>query len=318
MTRTIKASTLHRYLLAATLAGAVATVTPVLADSFTFTTGNVDGRLAALSQPARGLKLETETADDFILADTTSIKGATITGLIPSGTPLSSIRNVEIEIYHVFPTDSVNPPSNRVPSRMNSPADVEIDSATRDGNVGTLAFRASLLKAGFSVQNTVVTGIHPATTVPGGEGPSTGDAVEISISFDPPIVLPSDHYFFRPEVEVVGGDFLYLSAPRPIVSPGTPFLPDLQAWIRNTDLKPDWLRIGTDIIGGSPAPTFNMTYSLSGETIPDAGTPGDANCHGKSISALAKQFGGISTAATALGFSSVADLQRGLKTFCRE
>jgi hypothetical protein len=319
MTRKSNISTLRRYLLAATLAGAVATVTPVWADSFTFTTGSVDGRLAALSQPARALKLETESADDFILADTTSIKGATITGLIPSGTPLSNIRNVEIEIYHVFPTDSINPASNRVPTRMNSPADVEIDNATRDGNGGTLAFSASVLKAGFSVQNTVVTGIHAApANVTHGEGPATGDAVEISISFDPPIVLSADHYFFRPEVEVIDGDFLYLSAPRPIVSPGTPFLPDLQAWIRNTDLKPDWLRIGADIIGGSPAPTFNMTFSLSGETIPDAGTPGDANCHGKTISALARQFGGISAAATALGFSSVADLQGGMKTFCRE
>ena len=289
MTRSIKAPTIHRYLVAATLAGAVATVTPVLADSFTFSTGNVDGRLASLSQPATALKLETETADDFILAETTSIKGATITGLIPAGTPLSSIKNVEI------------------------------DSATRDGSVGTLAFRASLLKAGFSVQNTVVTGIHTAPgNVTNGEGPATGDAVEITISFDPPIVLPSEHYFFRPEVEVIGGDFLYLSAPRPIVSPGTPFLPDLQAWIRNTELKPDWLRIGADIIAGSPAPAFNMTFSLSGETIPDAGTPGKANCHGKSISALARQFGGISAAATALGFSSVEGLQVGITTFCQE
>jgi hypothetical protein len=319
MTRKITAAAIHRYLLAATLAGAVATVTPVRADSFTFSTGNADGRLASLSQPARALKLETETADDFILTETTSIKGATITGLIPAGTPLSSIKNVEIEIYHVFPTDSVTPPSNRVPTRMNSPADVEIDSATRDGSRGTLAFRASLLKSGFSVQNTVVTGIKAApANVTHGEGPATGDAVEISISFDPPIVLPSDHYFFRPEVEVIDGDFLYLSAPRPIVSPGTPFLGDLQAWIRNIDLKPDWLRIGTDIIGGSPAPTFNMTFALSGETIPDAGTPGKANCHGKTISALARQFGGISAAATTLGFSSVAELQGGMKTFCGE
>jgi hypothetical protein len=319
MTRMITAPTIHRYLLAATLAGAVATVTPVFADSFTFSTGNADGRLASLSQPAAALKLETETADDFILSETTSIKGATITGLIPAGTPLSSIKNVEIEVYHVFPGDSVDPPSNRVPTRQNSPGDVEIDSATRDGSGGTLAFSARLLQAGVSVQNTVVTGIHTApANVTHGEGPATGDAVEITISFNPPIVLPSDHYFFRPEVEVIGGDFLYLSAPRPIVSPGTPFLPDLQAWIRNTDLKPDWLRIGTDIIDGSPAPTFNMTFSLSGETIPDAGTPGKANCHGKSVSALAKQFGGLSAAATALGFSSVAELQGGIKTFCRE
>jgi len=32
---------------------------------------------------------------------------------------------------------------------------------------------------------------------------------------------------------------------------------------RNSDLAPDWLRIGTDIINNStPPPTFNMTFSL--------------------------------------------------------
>ena len=33
-----------------------------------------------------------------------------------------------------------------------------------------------------------------------------------------------------------------------------------------------------------------------------AGTPGKANCHGKSVSALAKQYGGLAAAA-ALGFA---------------
>jgi hypothetical protein len=37
-------------------------------------------------------------------------------------------------------------------------------------------------------------------------------------------------------------------------------------WIRNADLDPDWLRVGTDIVGGSPPPTFNGTFSLWGET----------------------------------------------------
>ena len=84
------------------------------------------------------------------------------------------------------------------------------------------------------------------------------------------------------------GDFLYLSAPRPILAPGTPFpAGDLQAWIRNSSLAPDWLRIGTDIIGSTPAPTFNITFSLNGETVPEAGTPGQANCGGKTVSALA-------------------------------
>jgi hypothetical protein len=49
-----------------------------------------------------------------------------------------------------------------------------------------------------------------------------------------------------------------------------------------------------------------------------AGRPGNANCHGKSVSALAHQFGGIDAAASALGFSSVADLQDAIRTFCGE
>ena len=90
---------------------------------------------------------------------------------------------------------------------------------------------------------------------------------------------------------------------------------DLQAWIRNSNLLPDWLRIGTDIIAGNP-PTFSMTFSLTGNTVPDAGTPGQANCHGKSISALAGQFGGLPAAASALGFSSIDALQDGFRAFC--
>jgi PEP-CTERM motif len=63
--------------------------------------------------------------------------------------------------------------------------------------------------------------------------------------------------------------FFWLSAPRPIVPPGTTFDPDLQAWIRNEDLQPNWLRVGTDIVGGNPASTFNATFTLSGLTIPE-------------------------------------------------
>jgi hypothetical protein len=309
----------------ATLTAAVWLATPALADPFFFSTGSADGRLGALSQPPNSGKLETETADDFMLTETTSIDLATVTGLIPLGTPLANLSNVEIEVYHIFPKDSdvgrtSGPPmfsTAEVPTRVNSPSDVEIDDATRDGGLGTLEFTTSLLNSGFSVANTVVTGINPKpNTQTLGEGPATGEEVEITITFTPPILLPPDHYFFRPEVHVAGGDFLYVSAPRPIVAPGTPFMGDLQAWIRNSDLAPDWLRIGTDIIGGTPAPTFNMTFSLTGETIPQAGTPGLANCHGKSVSALAHQFGGLDAAASALGFSRVEELQEALGAFC--
>jgi len=317
-----------KYLFAVvTVTAGVWLATPAWADPFFFDSGDPDGLVGALSQPAGSEKFETETADDFLLTETTSIDAATITGLIPPGTPLANIGNVEIEVYHVFPKDSdvgrtSGPPkfsTAQVPTRFNSPSDVEIDDATRDGALETLGFTASVLNPSFSVANTVVNGINKipdSTTL--GDGPETGEVVQITITFTPPILLPADHYFFRPEVQVDGGDFLYLSAPKPIVAPGTPFTGDLQAWIRNSDLAPDWLRIGTDIIGGTPAPTFNMTFSLSGETVPRAGTPGRANCHGKSVSALAHQFGGLDAAASVLGFSSVEALHDAFKAFCEE
>jgi hypothetical protein len=228
----------------------------------------------------------------------------------PERTPLDNIKDVEIEIYHIFPLDSAFPPSGKT-VRTNSPSDVEIGTATRSRSSGTLEISVRVLNGSFMVANTVVNGITAKTS---GEGPATGEEVEIAITFTTPIILPAGHYFFRPEVLVAGSDFLYLSGPRPI--PGAPLPTDLQAWIRNSNLAPDWLRIGTDIIDGGTPPTFNMSFSMTGETVPEAGTPGQSNCHGQSISALAHQFGGIDAAASALGFSSVRGLQDGFSLFC--
>jgi hypothetical protein len=77
---------------------------------------------------------------------------------------------------------------------------------------GDTQFHANLLNGSFTVLNTVVNGINkiPNQTT-AGEGPKSGEEVEISITFTTPILLPAGHYFFRPEVLVTGGDFLYLS-----------------------------------------------------------------------------------------------------------
>ena len=81
------------------------------------------------------------------------------------------------------------------------------------------------------------------------------------------------------------GDFFWLSAPKPIVPPATPFpagFTDVQAWISNEDLAPGWLRIGTDIVVGSPTPTCNATFSLAGQTGPETTSltmwPGSGRC----------------------------------------
>lgn len=172
----------------------------------------------------------------------------------------------------MFPADSANPPDGRVPTRVNSPADNQF--AAFDQANGDITVSATILNSSFSAANSVINGINPIPhQTTGGEGAVTGEEVLITVTFAKPfLVFASDHDFFRPEVQLSSGNFLWLSAPKPIVSPGTPFSPDLQAWIRNTNLDPDWLRIGTDIVGGSPAPTFNMTFSLAGDPVPEPST----------------------------------------------
>ena len=294
------------------LAFGLLVATSLWSADFSFTTGNPDGLMGAASRRASPGKLETETADDFALGQTTVISRATIVGLVPPGSQPQDIKEVEVEVYHVFPLDSAIPPSGKVPSRANSPSDVEIDTATRAGNSGTLTFSTNVLNTNFLVSNTVVNSLKVASAPPGGEGSTSGEEVEITITLNSPIILPAGHYFFRPEVLLTSGNFLNLSAPKT-----TPAPKDLQAWIRNSNLAPDWLRIGTDIVGGATPPTFNMTFSLTGETVPEAGTPGQANCHGKTISALVHQFGSTYSAASSLGFSSVQALQDGFTLFCK-
>jgi hypothetical protein len=238
---------------------------------FFFSTGSPDGLIATLSRTASPGKLETETADDFVTSALTVITNATFTGLIVGGATTANINDVEIELYHVFPRDSTFPPDNRVNTRVNSPSDNNFAAA--DGLAGDLSFTTTVLNSAFMAQNSVVNNINAAPNqFTGGEGAVTGTAVQFNITFNTPFVLqPDDHIFFRPEVDLgSAGNFLWLSAPKPITGPGTtPFSPDLQTWIRNDGtgaLAPDWSRIGTDITKAGP---FNASFSLSGVQIPE-------------------------------------------------
>jgi hypothetical protein len=229
--------------------------------SFFFTTGNPDGRMATTSHPEGRGKIETESADDFILTSETVLQQASFTGLLFQAGP-GEIREVVVEIYRVFPKDSNATRTIRVPTRMNSPGDDAF--AVRSSSVsGELRFTTTVIDHNFQAANSVIKGIHPAPNPPpGGEGPVGGQEIRIDVVFETPIDLPADHYFFVPQVRLQGrgGDFLWLSTPRtaPV------FTGDLQMWIRDGNLDPDWLRVGTDIVGGAPAPTFNGSFSVSG------------------------------------------------------
>src|SRR6516165_829028 len=228
--------------LAAAAAISVLKTGPAAAGTFFFSTGDPDGKMATASRPGTPGVIEIESADDFILNSETHINSATFTGLIPTG---ATVENVDVEIYRVFPKDSKDPPNGAVTTRMNSPSDVEFaDRNVADSN---MTFTTTTLSSSFKADNSVLNGIHPLPNeATGGEGPVTGEEVQFNADFTTPFDLPADHYFFVPQVQLNdGNDFFWLSAPKPIVPPGTPFVGDLQEWIRNADLDPNWLRVGT-------------------------------------------------------------------------
>jgi hypothetical protein len=253
---------------------AILAVSPACADPFFFSTGNPDGLIATASRPDSPGRPETESADDFVLTQNTHITGASFTGLLTGGASLASIGQVVVEIYRVFPLDSdvgrtSGPPTfstAQVPTRVNSPSDVAF--TTRSSTAAELLFVPAIVQMSFTASNSVLNGIHPMPgQFTGGDGAVTGQEVSFNISFSSALTLPADHYFFVPQVQVTGGEFLWLSAPRPIAPPGTPFplgSTDLQSWIRNAALDPDWLRVGTDITHQGP---FNAVFTLSGNTV---------------------------------------------------
>ncbi|HLJ94822.1 MAG TPA: hypothetical protein VKU02_16670 [Gemmataceae bacterium] len=245
---------------------------PAQADPFFFTTGNPDGLIGMASRPesADGSKIEIEAADDFILQQPTLLYAAIFTGLMPPNFTPADIGQVKVEIYRVFPNDSDTARTPNVPTRTNSPSDVEFDGelALQDGARttadGSLSATFVVLQLQYPVANSVLNGINPLPNqTTGGDGPVSGWLTSFIVLFNTEFDLPPDHYFFVPQVEVLNGlgDFLWVSAPH---NPPQ-FAGDLQAWIRNSNLDPDWLRVGTDIVGGT---TFNGSFSLIGETLP--------------------------------------------------
>jgi hypothetical protein len=233
-----------------------------------------NNQMAIASRPA-GTGAEIEAADDFLLGSQATINSASFVGLLVPGTGgTPSISEIVVEIYRVFPKDSNTVRIPNVPTRANSPSDVAV--LDRDSAAGELTFGTSVLSPTFTALNSVQPGgIHPSPVqTTGGNGALTGQEVQFNITFTTPFDLAADHYFFVPQVLLTnGGQFYWLSASRPISGAGTtPFAPDLQAWTRDEFLDPDWLRVGTDIVGGTTLPTFNAAFSLNGTVVPEPST----------------------------------------------
>src|SRR5262249_22271156 len=135
----------------------------ILPSVFNFSTGLPDGKVATISEPpnAHNSQVEFESADDFVLNTETVINRASFTGLLTGGATPKDVSNVFLTIYRVFPFDSdVGRPSGpptfstpQVPTRVNSPADNEIENF--NSAAGDLHFHSRLLSTSFTAQNSV-------------------------------------------------------------------------------------------------------------------------------------------------------------------
>ena len=264
----------HSLILAGSIVVGVMVATPGVAATI-YNNLTPNNLMAIATRPDVPGVFEIEAADDFVLGSATAINSATFVGLLVPGTGgAPSISEIVAEMYRVFPLDSNTTRTPNVPTRVNSPSDVAFDS--RDSGSGGLTFTMSVLAGSFTALNSVQPGgIHPSPDqTTGGNGALTGQEVQITVNFTTPFNLPADHFFFVPQVALTnGGQFYWLSASRPISGAGTTPFPagttDLQAWTRDENLDPDWLRVGTDIVGGTTPPTFNTAFSLDGTAVPE-------------------------------------------------
>ena len=129
-----------------TLGGAIAILgsgaPSALAATFTFSTGGPDGKMALASRPSSSGKAEIEAADDFVLGAQTSVTHVTFTGLLPNS---GSVQDVNVEIYRVFPLDSNTTRAPRVPTRVNSPSDIDLQS--RDTAHGQASYTVQVIRS---------------------------------------------------------------------------------------------------------------------------------------------------------------------------
>jgi hypothetical protein len=73
---------------------------------------------------------------------------------------------------------------------------------------------------------------------------------------------------------------------------------------------------GATAFGG--AKRAGTAFEIAGGGYVFAGTPGKPSCFDESVSALARQYGGLNGAAVALGYPSVSALQQAIMEFCED
>mmetsp|Transcript_31080 Transcript_31080/g.52333 ORF Transcript_31080/g.52333 Transcript_31080/m.52333 type:complete len:283 (-) Transcript_31080:561-1409(-) len=246
--------------------------------NYRFSTGNPDGRFASNIQIDGP---EWESADDFKLCYPTNLYSGSVYVLLPNNVnPLTHIGQGAFEIYRIFPLDSA-PFDNLVPSRTNSPSDVDLGPKSRDTSSGSLRVFARLVRTPYSVSKSVFRRMFkkPANVTTGGDGPLSGTLYEFDFVFTTPISLPAGRFFAVFQLNYTPAARAWAAFPPVAVSAAGPVAEsgDLQSWGRKrgttaiTNIFNDWERFGTDVVGGGVK--YNIAFSLTGCISTDASVP---------------------------------------------
>jgi hypothetical protein len=175
-------------------------------------------------------------------------------------------------------------------------------------NAGTVAFDGEFKDTGDG--GIFIGNGGPVITIADTSGPFSG------FPGSTPIINNNGEVIFLATLDA-GGIGIFSgpdSAADKIIETGDPLLGSVV-----TDLPSNGSRLGLNDAGQV---TFLASLADGREVIVRAdpptfaGTPGKANCHGQSVSALAKQFGGLNNAAAELGYPSVDALQNAIMEFC--
>lgn len=176
----------------AALSCAVAAVVAPAQAASIIDTGPPDGRIAMKSGGTSG----TQAADDFSAENHISINAGSFTGLVTGGlADASSITDVSLLIFRIFPADSANPPDGSVPARVNSPADNALVSAS--SALSQVSFTASILSDNFVAANSVSdSGIHEFPNQrTGGNGAIAGQELQINFTLNSSFALDAGIIF---------------------------------------------------------------------------------------------------------------------------
>ena len=243
---------------------------------YSFSTGDPDGRIATASRPGRPPENSRSRSATISFSPTTSITSATFTGLVPAVASASECRRRDLprisqgfgcrqhqRVANVLDAASADARQFALRHRIRGARRCDRRPELHDRSAEPQLHREQLgATRAASIPNR-----HRHRRRRSGHGRGSG----VHANLYHPLPPPGRPLFLRASGPAGRRRFLLAVGAETDPSRPGPFRPaKLDADdISPDNLEPDWLRVGTDIVG---AGAFNAAFSLTGSTVPEPST----------------------------------------------